>query len=69
MVSEKEVSLRLEQGPEAAIESQEHDSSDISFAKWTEADEKRIRSRMDWRIVPTVFVLYLMCFIDRANIG
>jgi len=37
--------------------------------EWTEEDERRIRSRMDWRIVPCVLLLYLMCFIDRANIG
>ncbi|KAH6670413.1 major facilitator superfamily domain-containing protein [Halenospora varia] len=37
--------------------------------EWDESDEKRIRNRMDVRIVPTVFALYLMCFIDRANIG
>lgn len=33
--------------------------------EWTDEDEKRIRRRMDVRIVPTVFVLYLLCFIDR----
>ncbi|KAE8451398.1 hypothetical protein EG329_004027 [Mollisiaceae sp. DMI_Dod_QoI] len=38
-------------------------------AEWTKADEKRIRRKMDIRIVPTVLMLYLMCFIDRANIG
>ena len=33
--------------------------------EWTPEDEKRIRQRMDWRIVPVVLALYLMCFIDR----
>jgi hypothetical protein len=33
--------------------------------EWTDEDEKRIRRRMDVRIVPTVFALYLLCFIDR----
>ena len=37
--------------------------------QWTKHDESRIRRRMDARIVPTVFVLYLLCFVDRANIG
>ena len=33
--------------------------------EWTPADERRIRRRMDLRIVPTVLALYLLCFIDR----
>ncbi|KAF8854573.1 major facilitator superfamily transporter [Acephala macrosclerotiorum] len=42
---------------------------EVQPTEWTEADEKRIRGKMDRRIVPTVLALYLMCFIDRANIG
>jgi len=42
-----------------------HQTGDI---EWTSEDEKRIRQRMDWRIVPTVLALYLMCFIDRSVI-
>ncbi len=37
-------------------------------AEWTKADVKRIRRKMDIRIVPTVLMLYLMCFIDRSDI-
>ncbi|KAL6248965.1 hypothetical protein RBB50_004028 [Rhinocladiella similis] len=36
---------------------------------WTEKDETRIRRKIDRRIVPLVTVLYLLCFLDRANIG
>jgi hypothetical protein len=38
---------------------------DSQSMEWNEKDEKRIRRRMDLRIIPTVFALYLMCFIDR----
>ncbi|KAI1849164.1 hypothetical protein JX265_012798 [Neoarthrinium moseri] len=31
--------------------------------------ERRLRLKIDLMIVPTVAVLYLFCFIDRANIG
>ncbi|TPX10034.1 uncharacterized protein E0L32_001231 [Thyridium curvatum] len=31
--------------------------------------ESRLRTKIDLFIVPTVAVLYLFCFIDRANIG
>ncbi|KAK0113445.1 hypothetical protein ONS95_013703 [Cadophora gregata] len=33
------------------------------------AAERRLRLKIDFYIVPTVFVLYLFCFIDRTNIG
>lgn len=31
--------------------------------------ERRLRTKIDLYIVPTVALLYLFCFIDRANIG
>lgn len=36
---------------------------------WTAQEEKKVRNKLDWQIVPMVTVLYLMCFLDRANIG
>lgn len=36
---------------------------------WTEQDETAIRRKIDRRIVPLVTILYLFCFLDRANIG
>lgn len=33
------------------------------------AAERRLRNKIDLMIVPTVSLLYLFCFIDRANIG
>ncbi|KAF4416428.1 MFS transporter [Fusarium acutatum] len=34
-----------------------------------EALESKLRWKMDLRILPTVTIIYLLCFIDRANIG
>lgn len=31
--------------------------------------ERKLRLKIDLYVVPTVALLYLMCFIDRANIG
>lgn len=31
--------------------------------------EQRLRRKIDFYILPTVALLYLFCFIDRANIG
>ncbi|KAF5019117.1 hypothetical protein F66182_8886 [Fusarium sp. NRRL 66182] len=39
------------------------------IATFDAAAEKRLRRKIDWYIMPTVTVLYLMCFVDRANIG
>lgn len=33
------------------------------------AAERRLRLKIDLFIVPTVSLLYLFCFIDRANLG
>lgn len=32
-------------------------------------EERRVRLKIDLYIIPTVFLLYLFAFIDRANIG
>ncbi|KAL2068974.1 hypothetical protein VTL71DRAFT_15312 [Oculimacula yallundae] len=62
----------IEKEAAPAVNSSEKVSSseeDLTSNEWNDADEKRIRRRMDFRIVPTVFCLYLLCFIDRANVG
>ncbi|KAF9887812.1 hypothetical protein FE257_009618 [Aspergillus nanangensis] len=37
--------------------------------QFDKAAERRLRWKMDLYILPTVSLLYLFCFIDRANIG
>lgn len=37
----------------------------IDDVTWTEAEEKVVRNKLDWQIVPMVTVLYLLCFLDR----
>ena len=36
---------------------------------WSDEEETRIRRKLDFRIVPLVTLLYLLCFLDRANVG
>jgi hypothetical protein len=31
--------------------------------------ERKLRTKIDFCVVPTVTLLYLMCFVDRSNIG
>lgn len=33
------------------------------------AAERRLRNKIDLRLVPVMCMLYLFCFIDRANVG
>ncbi|KAF2194282.1 putative MFS transporter [Zopfia rhizophila CBS 207.26] len=40
-----------------------------SLVHFDPAAERRLRLKIDLYIVPTVSLLYLFCFIDRANIG
>jgi hypothetical protein len=32
-------------------------------------DEKKILRKMDLRLIPMLTILYLLCFLDRGNIG
>ncbi|KAI0377979.1 MFS general substrate transporter [Hypomontagnella monticulosa] len=60
-----EKSLEL---PEAvALETKSEGSSDVP--SWTVAEETAVRRKLDWQLVPTVTILYLLCFLDRINIG
>jgi hypothetical protein len=40
-----------------------------ALVEFDKAAESRLRLKIDLYIVPTVAVMYLFCFIDRANIG
>ncbi|EFQ30885.1 major facilitator superfamily transporter [Colletotrichum graminicola M1.001] len=37
--------------------------------EWTEDEERTLRRKLDWHTVPLVTFLYLLCFLDRVNIG
>lgn len=36
---------------------------------WTPEEEAAIRRKIDWHTVPLVTLLYMLCFLDRINIG
>lgn len=40
-----------------------------ALVEFDKAAESRLRLKIDLYIVPTVALMYLFCFIDRANIG
>lgn len=39
------------------------------LASFTDEQRKTALRKVDWRLVPVLLVLYLISFIDRANIG
>lgn len=40
-------------------------------AQWINGtpEEKKLVRKLDWRILPCTWILYLLGFLDRANIG
>lgn len=38
---------------------------DVQQTTWTEKEETTVRWLIDFRVVPIMFVLYLLCFLDR----
>lgn len=45
-------------------------SEEVAFlANFSEDQRKAVVRKVDWRLVPMLLVLYLISFIDRANIG
>lgn len=41
----------------------------MSMPTITQADEKRIMSKVTWKIIPYIFFLYIIAMIDRVNVG
>ncbi|KAM0813640.1 putative Major facilitator superfamily (MFS) profile domain-containing protein [Seiridium cardinale] len=60
-IEEKDLSVQVE------LPDRSDDS--IQTPQWTEAEETAVRHKLDWQIVPIVTLLYLLCFLDRSNIG
>lgn len=40
-------------------------SGDVIEPAWTEAEERAVRRKIDWHVVPLMTLLYLLCFLDR----
>jgi hypothetical protein len=45
-------------------------ATDAEFlAGFTDEQRRQVLRKVDWRLVPMLLILYLISFIDRANIG
>ncbi|KAK7535803.1 major facilitator superfamily domain-containing protein [Phyllosticta citribraziliensis] len=55
--------------PKGAEEASTGSSVGAVVPDWTEEEERAVRRKIDWHLIPLLTVLYLFCFLDRANIG
>ncbi|EEB91523.1 hypothetical protein MPER_10100 [Moniliophthora perniciosa FA553] len=53
----------------AKSELEELGMSSKDAAQFDPSAEARLRTKIDFYVIPSVSLLYLFCFIDRANIG
>ncbi|KAG0294555.1 hypothetical protein BGZ97_005058 [Linnemannia gamsii] len=53
----------------ASIHSSESSLGSTKSAELDPALIKKLRTKIDWRLVPLTSVLYLCSFLDRVNIG
>ncbi|KAK0634310.1 major facilitator superfamily domain-containing protein [Bombardia bombarda] len=68
--SEKTVARQIEHGLNSSKDGSDIDGSlPADDFDWTEAEETAVRRKIDWHTVPLVTLLYMLCFLDRANIG
>lgn len=47
------------------VTKQEHCESE-SAVDWSPGEESSLRMKLDLRIMPMVFILFLLCYIDRS---
>ncbi|KAL2126140.1 hypothetical protein VTI74DRAFT_1613 [Chaetomium olivicolor] len=73
MDSEKEIAHQVEQSRVNSSKDGELSDRDASMPdselEWSEEEEAAIRRKIDWHTVPLVTLLYMLCFLDRINIG
>lgn len=73
-VDEKAMAQHQEHSADGAHDAAERghlatDQYGHALVEFDRAAESRLRLKIDLCIVPTVSLMYLFCFIDRANIG
>lgn len=45
------------------------ESVNLQDAEFANIDEAKVLRKMDLRLIPMLAILYLLCFLDRGNIG
>lgn len=65
MIAPPTMSIEKPVSPPTEVEAAEKSDDSVEGPSWTEAEETAIRHKLDWQIVPTITILYLLCFLDR----
>ena len=47
----------------------EHALDETHQPRYNDEEVRRIRRKVDWRVLPLLTFLYLISFVDRGNIG
>ncbi|KAL6250778.1 hypothetical protein RBB50_003081 [Rhinocladiella similis] len=58
-----------QQEKELELAVSQKETIDNNGIEWTEEEELKMRWQLDRRIVPLSFLFYMLCFVDRTNIG
>ncbi|KAK8131356.1 hypothetical protein PG984_007794 [Apiospora sp. TS-2023a] len=63
--------IEVSASPEVGGASADADHAQRLAAEWVEgtAEERGLKQKLDWRILPCTWILYLLGYLDRSNIG
>ncbi|KIX02485.1 uncharacterized protein Z518_08426 [Rhinocladiella mackenziei CBS 650.93] len=71
--SESPVTSQMHDSSDAGMKGEddsfEHTENTATYHEFANIDEKKVLRKMDLRLIPTLALLYLLSFLDRANIG
>lgn len=55
----------LTPGQDESLKASQGICEHVEVREWSKKEESRLTRKLDFRLVPTAFLLYLLCFIDR----
>ena len=62
--------LDTEKHPEASASvHEEKDAAAHLVSPPTEEEERRVISKLDWHLMPIIFIIYMLSVLDRSNLG
>ncbi|KAI1191444.1 major facilitator superfamily domain-containing protein [Nemania serpens] len=69
MATAQEIDEKLQASLPVAVMCEDKSSVSAESITWTVEEETVIRRKLDRQLVPMLTILYLLCFLDRVNIG
>jgi hypothetical protein len=66
---EKKVPVEASNGNVGQVEQITTKEAGTGFVPPTPEEERRVIRKLDWRLLPLVFVLYSLSVLDRSNLG